>query len=113
MNVLNQVDDYAGWIAAVAAGLAGAGYLAKRARVGVRRLRELASKIDVLEGLAVYELQHNGGNSIKDRIAQIPGISKRLGEVEKTLAAHLATKTPPTTVNVTMEGAPSTTEVTQ
>ncbi len=67
-GALAHVDSVAVWLAAVAAGLAGLGYLARKSWQAVAWLRRLGLKIERLDDLASYELQHNGGSSIKDRV---------------------------------------------
>lgn len=115
---LSHLDDYGGWLAAVVAGLAALGWLVKRIRrvVGetVKRAKEIGRKIDTLEELAGYELNHNGGGSIKDRVAGIPVLANKVHSLELSLAEHIKQCPPPppaTSVVVTPEGTTVTTEV--
>lgn len=74
------VQSWAAWLAALVAGLAALGWLSKKLRAGMRRARDLADKIGVIHELAEYELNPNHGGSIKDRVAKIPDIERRLDD---------------------------------
>ena len=74
------VQNWAVWLAAVVAGLGALGWLGKKTWVGIRWLRRFARKADALLDIADYELNPNGGGSIKDRIARIPGLEQGLDE---------------------------------
>lgn len=90
--LLAHLDDYAGWLAAVVAGLAALGWLGRRVwRIGrevVRRAKEVARKIDTLEELAGYELNPNGGGSIKDRVGKIPALEETVRELSNKYESH-------------------------
>lgn len=107
IGVLTHLDVYGGWLAAVVGGLVALGWLVKRVvrvvRVTWARCKEIARKIDTLEELAGYELNSNGGGSIKDRVGKIPALeasvadlttasgnhTERLGSLEGSLAGAL------------------------
>lgn len=89
IGVLANLDDYGGWIAGVVAGLVAIGWLARRVARAIRatwhRAKEIGRKIDTLEELAGYELNSNGGGSIKDRVAKIPELERRSESHDRNL----------------------------
>jgi hypothetical protein len=120
IRVLSHLDVYGGWLAAVVAGLVALGWLlrhvSKVVRVTVARFKEIGRKIDTLEELAGYELNHNGGGSIKDRVAGIPVLANKVHTLELSLEEHIKTCPPPppaTSVVVTPDGTTVTTEAQQ
>lgn len=115
---LLHLDEYGGWLAAVVAGLVALGWLIRHVRKVVRevvkRAKEIGRKIDTLEELAGYELNHNGGGSIKDRVSVIPELANKIHTLERSLDDHIKTCPPPpqaTSVVVTPDGTTVTTEV--
>lgn len=71
MTILDSLASWGGWFAAVAAGMAGLGWLAKKAF-------RLASLIDDVHDLVTTELRTNGGTSIKDAVKRIPALEKEI-----------------------------------
>ena len=82
IDFLRQLDDGALWLAAVVAGLTAAGWLIRKSWRGYRKLNEFLRKADVILDIAEYELQHNGGGSIKDSVSKIPGIEKDVADLK-------------------------------
>lgn len=74
------LSDAAIWIAAIAAGVAALGYLAKKtrdaARAGVRMLRAVIA----IQRLVERELEHNHGSSMKD---DIHGMAVAIGQLQR------------------------------
>ena len=95
IGALGNLDNYGLWITGVVGGLAAVGWLARRTyrsvRAFVRRTRSLARKIDALSELAQYELNHNGGGSLKDHAAKVPLLVLKVERIDKTLTEHLST----------------------
>mgnify|MGYP006869255993 CR=1 FL=1 len=77
LSWLNHVDDIGVWIAAVVAGLTALGWVGNRLRRAYRAARPWIDRAKAVVELAEYELQHNGGGSIKDAVAQIPVMNDR------------------------------------
>jgi purine nucleoside permease len=76
--ILDNVDGWAVWLAAVVGGMLALGKLFQLARRATRWAVALGRKIDRLDELASYELQQNGGGSIKDAAAMIPPLKAQL-----------------------------------
>jgi hypothetical protein len=64
------------WLSGVVAGFVALGWLIRRVWRGYRKLNDFLRKADALLDIAEYELQHNGGGSIKDSVSRIEGIGK-------------------------------------
>lgn len=77
------------WVAGIAAGLAGLGYIGRKVIQGVRAVVMLGRKLDVLGDLALYELQHNSGHSIKDAVMKIPALEEKFDAIDGKLDRHL------------------------
>ena len=73
-DFIAHLPDGGLWLSGVVAGFVALGWLTKRALRGYRKLNEFLKKADVILDIAEYELQHNGGGSIKDSVSKIPGI---------------------------------------
>lgn len=69
-----------GWIAAVAAGVAGLVYLVKALRYVARGVRWLFDAIEVIHDLVTRELDHNHGSSMKD---DLYGVAVALGTLQR------------------------------
>lgn len=83
---LSQVDDGALWLAAVVAGLTALGWLLRKARRGYQALKPWVCRVGIVLDLAEYELQHNGGGSIKDSVSEIPRIRKDVAQLKADVA---------------------------
>lgn len=94
MDLLAHLDDGGLWLAAVVAGLTALGWFLRKTWRGIRRARRwwrevakpFAVKAAVVLDLAEYELQHNGGGSIKDAAAMLPGIEVDVAALKKDVA---------------------------
>lgn len=73
-GILAQLDDGGVWLAAVVGGLVALGWLIRKTFRGYRKLNDFLRKADVILDIAEYELQHNGGGSIKDSVSKIPAL---------------------------------------
>jgi hypothetical protein len=73
---VEQVDNLALWLTAVVAGMGAIGWLLKRMRSLYLSAKPWLARAKVVVELAEYELQHNGGGSIKDAVAQLPAIAE-------------------------------------
>ena len=82
LDVLGQVDNWAAWLVAVVAGLGAVGWLLKKARNGYKRAKPWMQRLGAVLKLAEYELQHNGGGSIKDSVSKIPGIERDVADLK-------------------------------
>ncbi|MFQ6170361.1 hypothetical protein ACK8HX_02040 [Oryzobacter sp. R7] len=83
MTWLGHINDVALTITAVLACLTAIGVAAKRTRRWWKQTaRPFAEKVDMVLDLAAYELQQNGGGSIKDAAA-------RIGPLEEKVDAHI------------------------
>lgn len=69
----DAVQDYAVWIAALAAGVAGMAYLA-------RLLIAVLRRVTVIQRLTESELEHNHGSSMKD---DVHGMAVSLGKLQR------------------------------
>lgn len=69
----DAVQDYAVWIAALAAGVAGMAYLA-------RLLIAVLRRVTVIQRITESELEHNHGSSMKD---DVHGMAVSLGELQR------------------------------
>jgi hypothetical protein len=81
-DVITHLDDGSLWLAAVVSGLVALGWLVRKAWRGYRKLDDFLRKADVILDIASYELQHNGGGSIKDGASQIPGLVRDVAELK-------------------------------
>ena len=81
-TIVSHLDDGGLWLAAVVAGLTALGWLLRKGRRGYLRLKPWVQRIDVVLDLAEYELQHNGGGSIKDSVSKIGGIERDVAELK-------------------------------
>lgn len=68
---VSHVDNLALWLTAVVAGMGAIGWLLKKIRRGYLTAKPWVARAKAVVELAEYELQHNGGGSIKDGVAQI------------------------------------------
>jgi hypothetical protein len=80
---LSHLDDGGIWLAAVVGGMVALGWLARKTWRGYRKLNDFLRKADVILDIAEYELQHNGGGSIKDSVSKIAGIESDVAELKK------------------------------
>lgn len=93
IEVIGEVDDWALWLAAVVAGLTALGWIGRRTRRAYNRLKPWVCKLQAVLDIAEYELQHNGGGSIKDAVSEIPALRRGLSTVSDSLDAHLTQST--------------------
>lgn len=96
MSWLRHVDDIGVWFAAVVAGLTALGWVGKRIRRAYLAARPWIDRAKAVVELAEYELQHNGGGSIKDGVAMIGPLRKEVTAIQRaakdlgdTFAIHL------------------------
>lgn len=82
MDLLAHLDDGGLWLAAVVAGLTALGWLLRKMWRGYRKLDAFMKKADVVLDIAAYEMQHNGGGSIKDAASKLPGIERDVAELK-------------------------------
>jgi len=112
--MIEQLDAYGLWLAAVVAGLTALGWLCKKAYKGVTSAykggRALVRRIDALADIAEYQLNNNGGGSMLDKIerseratdhltgtvTELAGVVDRLDakvdSLGDTFESHLATQ---------------------
>ena len=64
-------------ITAILACLTAIGVFAKKLWAGYHKFNDFVRKADVVLDIASYELQHNGGGSIKDAASQLPGLARQ------------------------------------
>jgi hypothetical protein len=83
MDLLTHLDDGGLWLGAVVTGLVAVGYLLKKARNGYKRAKPWLKRVGAVLELAEYELQHNGGGSIKDSVSKIPGIERDVAALKE------------------------------
>lgn len=74
--LLEVINSWVGVLVGIVAGLAALGKLTQLARRAVLWAIRLGHKIDRLDDIASYELQHNGGGSIKDAVSRIPQLER-------------------------------------
>lgn len=86
IGVLSEVDDWALWLAAVVAGLGAVGWLLNRIRRAYKALKPWVCRLQAVLDIAEYELQHNGGGSIKDAVSEIPRIRKDVAQLKADVA---------------------------
>ena len=83
LELLGQVDNWAAWLVAVVAGAGALGWVLKKARTGYKRAKPWVKRMGAVLELAEYELQHNGGGSIKDGVSKIAGIEKDVAALKE------------------------------
>ena len=88
---LNHLGDYGLWLGGCASGLAAIGYGWRQAKKVIRWGRKLTRTVDALNDLAQYELNHNGGGSIKDHAAKVPALVEQVSRLDSRFTEHLST----------------------
>lgn len=82
ISAVRVVDETSAFVTALAALVIGATYLG-------RRMLRAAKKIEALSDLATRELNHNGGSSMKDAVAEVRATQadmvKRVARIESAL----------------------------
>jgi hypothetical protein len=87
-DVLNHLDDWGLWIAAVTAGATALGFMLKMLRRLVRWAMDMGRTLDALNDLAQYELRPNHGGSLKDHAAQVPPLVRRVEELASQVSGQ-------------------------
>lgn len=93
MTWLSRVDDLGLWLAAVVAGLTALGWMARKVWRAWRSARPWINKAKAVLDLAEYELQHNGGGSIKDAVALIEPLRVEAAGLRESFTVHLEQST--------------------
>ena len=91
MDWLEHVDNLALWLTAVVAGVGAIGWLLKKVRRAYVAAKPWVERAKAVVELAEYELQHNGGGSIKDGVAQIAPMRAEMVAI-KAAATDLSDK---------------------
>ena len=86
---LTNVDDIGLWLAAVVAGLTALGWMARKVWQAWRSARPWIDRAKAVIDLAEYELQHNGGGSIKDAVARIQPLQLEAQGIREAFTIHL------------------------
>ena len=89
MTWLTHVDDIGLWLAAVVAGLTALGWMARKVWRAWRSARPWIDRAKAVIDLAEYELQHNGGGSIKDAAALIEPLRQEAAGLREAFGQHL------------------------
>ena len=89
LDFITHLDKPAAWLVAVVAGLGALGWLLKKARAAYKAVRPWARRAATVIDLAEYELQHNGGGSLKDMAARIPTLQVQMQRINDQWAEHL------------------------
>lgn len=93
--------DLLAYIAAVAAALAAVRYLGKTLADFVRYVRRVLAKLETLSDLATYELNPNGGASMKDQVSHnaraianlqedMTAVQGNVRSLDRKVTAHIA-----------------------
>lgn len=88
MNI-GDLGDYGLALAGIVAGFGAIGWAGKNIREGYKWALRLGRTVDALNDLAQYELNHNGGGSIKDHAAKVPALVDKVDGIERRLGEHL------------------------
>jgi hypothetical protein len=88
---LGAIGDYGLALAGIVAGFGALGWAVKKTRQVFRWANRLTRTIDALNDLAQYELNHNGGGSIKDHAAKVPALVEKVDAIDGRLTEHLGT----------------------
>ena len=82
-DFITHLPDAGLWMSGVVAGFVALGWLLRKAWRGYRKLSAFMEKAEVVLDIAAYEMQHNGGGSIKDAASKLPGIAKDVADLKE------------------------------